>query len=130
METLAVVDSIKRFKIYLTRIHFKIVTDCAVVRSTFTKRDLLSRLARWWVSIQDFDFDIEHRSGETMKHVDALSRNVCVTKLQILTIADGVLTIQIQDEALCTIAKKLNAENCDKSLKQNYSLRIMMRSVT
>lgn len=34
LETLAVVESIKRFRIYLHGTHFKIVTDCSAVRST------------------------------------------------------------------------------------------------
>lgn len=31
-------------------------------------------IARWWLAIQDFDFDIEYRPGTKMTHVDALSR--------------------------------------------------------
>nr|CAI5855337.1 unnamed protein product [Callosobruchus analis] len=64
LETLAIVESIKRFRIYLTGFHFAIITDCAAVRSTFSKRDLLPRVARWWLAIQDFDFEIKHRPGE------------------------------------------------------------------
>lgn len=63
LETLAVVESIKRFRIYLHGTHFKIVTDCSAVRSTFVKKELVLRIARWWLAIQDYDFEIEHRPG-------------------------------------------------------------------
>ncbi|CAK1604134.1 unnamed protein product [Parnassius mnemosyne] len=73
LETLAVVESLKRFRIYLTGIPVKIVTDCAALRTTLVKKDLIPRIARWWLTIQDFDLEIEYRPGERMKHVDALS---------------------------------------------------------
>lgn len=47
LETLAVVESLKRFEIYISGINFKVVTDCSAVRSTLTKRDLVPRVARW-----------------------------------------------------------------------------------
>lgn len=63
LETLAILEAIKPFRVYLTGIHFKVVTDCSAVRLTFGKKDLLPRVARWWLLIQDFDFEIEHRPG-------------------------------------------------------------------
>jgi len=36
------------------------------------------RIARWWLQIMDYDIEVEHRSGEEMSHVDALSRNLNV----------------------------------------------------
>jgi hypothetical protein len=116
LETLAVVESIKRFRVYLTGIHFIIVTDCSAVRSTFTKMDLLPRIARWWLSVQDFDFIIQHRPGDKMKHVDALSRNV----LPISHTDDWILCIQMQDPSLKLIIDKLNSDNCNKDIKNNY----------
>lgn len=53
---------------------FKIVTDCNALRTTLTKRDLIRRIARWWVRLQEYDCNIEYRAGVRMAHVDALSR--------------------------------------------------------
>lgn len=40
-----------------------------------SKKDINPRIARWALFLQDFDYQIEHRPGTRMQHVDALSRN-------------------------------------------------------
>ncbi|GFU31762.1 hypothetical protein TNCV_1176311 [Trichonephila clavipes] len=44
-----------------------------------SKKDLNTRIARWALNLQDYDYTILHRSGSQMAHVDALSR------IQVLT---------------------------------------------
>lgn len=39
------------------------------------KKDLPSRVARWWMYLQSFNFTIEYRKGKYIQHVDYLSRN-------------------------------------------------------
>lgn len=75
LETMAVVESLKQFRIYLIGIEFKVITDCNAIRSTLSKRDLIPRIARWWLSIQEYTFTVEYRPGHKMLHADALSRN-------------------------------------------------------
>ena len=75
LETLAVVSSLHRFRVFLIGIHFKILTDCSALRSTFAKRDLAPRIGRWWIQLQEYDCTIEHRSGSKVSHADALSQN-------------------------------------------------------
>lgn len=75
LETLAVICSLRKFRVSLLGKEFKIVTDCSALRSTFSKRDLIPRIARWWLQLQEFDCSIEYRAGSRMAHVDALSRN-------------------------------------------------------
>lgn len=110
LETLAIVEAIKRFRVYLTGIHFKVVTDCSAVRLTFGKKDLLPRVARWWLLIQDFDFEIEHRPGSKMTHVDALSRNIGTPDDNVsilkINIDDWICSIQSQDDEILSIKKK------------------------
>ncbi|XP_022830950.1 uncharacterized protein LOC111359588 [Spodoptera litura] len=74
LETLAVIASLNRFRVYLLGLKFKIVTDCNALRTTMTKRDLIPRIGRWWVQFQEYDCEIEYRAGAKMSHVDALSR--------------------------------------------------------
>ncbi|KAL4090673.1 hypothetical protein QTP88_025467 [Uroleucon formosanum] len=74
LECLAVVYSIKRFHIYLAGIHFKIITDCNSFRSTLDKQNINPRISRWVLFLQNYDFEISHRPGTKMGHVDALSR--------------------------------------------------------
>jgi hypothetical protein len=75
LETLAVVYALKHFRHYFIGVPFKLVTDCNSLKSSQHKRDLLPRVSRWWVYLQDFDFVIEHRAGTHMGSVDYLSRN-------------------------------------------------------
>lgn len=75
LETLAVIASLCRFRVYLLGVRFKIITDCNALRATLIKRDLIPRVARWWIQLQEYDCEIEYRPGSRMAHVDALSGN-------------------------------------------------------
>lgn len=59
---------------YLQGIKFKILTDCDSFRLTLMKRDIVPRIMRWCLYLQNYEYTIEHRSNANMKHVDALSR--------------------------------------------------------
>lgn len=82
LEILAIVEAIRKFRVYLLGIRFKIVTDCSALTMTLKKKDLPPRVARWALILEEYDYMIEHRPGTRMKHADALSRypikNVCV----------------------------------------------------
>ncbi|EFA05054.2 Retrovirus-related Pol polyprotein from transposon 297-like Protein [Tribolium castaneum] len=89
LETLAIVEAVEHFRVYLYGVHFTVFTDCNSVRATALKKNLHRRVAHWWMKLQDFDFSIEYRPGKQMAHVDYLSRNpvdeesdlkVCVLK--------------------------------------------------
>jgi hypothetical protein len=115
LETLAVVDSIERFKIYLLGRQFKVFTDCVSVAATFDKKNMVPRIGRWVTSIQHYKCDILHRPGRSMQHVDSLSRKPVgkareteMVDLKILTIQinnqDWLITMQQQDHKLKTIS--------------------------
>ncbi|XP_064479068.1 uncharacterized protein LOC135392282 [Ornithodoros turicata] len=75
LETLAIVWALEKFRVYVLGIKFTVVTDCNAVRCTMTKRSLLPRIGRWWLRLQEFKFDTEHRPGSSLAHADALSRS-------------------------------------------------------
>ncbi|XP_011858346.1 PREDICTED: uncharacterized protein LOC105555908, partial [Vollenhovia emeryi] len=75
LEVLAIVKALRKFRVYLLGIDFKIVTDCRAFTQTMSKRDLCVRVARWALMLEEFRYEIEHRPGKSMSHVDALSRN-------------------------------------------------------
>lgn len=75
LETLAVVKSIQHFHYYLQGYPFKVVTDCASLKASQSKKDLIPRVQRWWTFLQSYDFTIEYRKASRMNHVDFLSRN-------------------------------------------------------
>ncbi|GFS58946.1 hypothetical protein TNCV_68731 [Trichonephila clavipes] len=74
LEVLAVVEALKRFRIYVLGTSFKIITDCDTLVKTLSKKELNPRIARWALYLQEFNYTIEHRTGSKMAHVDALSR--------------------------------------------------------
>lgn len=75
LEVLAIITALKKFRVYLYGIQFKIITDCAAFQMTMSKKELTTRIARWALFLEDYRYTIEHRAGTRMKHVDALSRN-------------------------------------------------------
>jgi transposase InsO family protein len=134
LETLAVVCSLKKFRIYLLGLDFKVVTDCGALRTTLTKRDLVPRIARWWLDITEFTFEIEHRPGTRMAHVDALSRNTTQetgnfdnSTMTVYNISkeNWLLTLQIADPDISRIYKILKPETNDeiKDIKENYIIK-------
>lgn len=74
LEALAIIEGVKKFRTYLYGIKFKIITDCKAFEMTLKKKDLCTRVARWVLLLQEYDYEISHRSGSQMRHVDALSR--------------------------------------------------------
>lgn len=79
LESLAVVESVKKFRCYLLGQRFKIVTDCIAFKQSLLKKNPNARTSRWLDVLAEFEYAVEHRSAERMRHVDALSRaNVMV----------------------------------------------------
>ncbi|GFX82763.1 retrovirus-related Pol polyprotein from transposon 17.6 [Trichonephila clavipes] len=74
LEVLAVVEALRKFRIYVLGTSFKIITDCDALVKTLSKKELNPRIARWALYLQEFNYTIEHRTGSKMAHVDALSR--------------------------------------------------------
>ena len=53
------------------------------------KKDLTTRVARWALLLEEYDYEIEHQRGNRMSHVDALGRYP-----QVLTITEEDRFIQ------------------------------------
>lgn len=131
LETMAVVASLKKFRIYLIGLQFKVLTDCNALRATLCKRDLIPRIARWWLQLQEFDFTVEFRPGQAMKHADALSRNPVLNDPQPETIEimnirteDWLHTVQMTDPKLKHIREILETKETDiKEITNNYAIR-------
>lgn len=123
LETMAVVFALRHFRVYLLGRHFTIFTDCAAVRATAVKKDLVPRVARWWLEIQEFTFDIEYKPGSKMNHVDYLSRHPVVDSELVaniinLTESEWVIAVQNTDEQIQNIIKIL--QGTKNSLNKNY----------
>lgn len=75
---LALINSIKRFCVYLLGIHFKIITNYKIITLTLQRKDINPHIARWVMFLQNYSYEIEYspRSLYNMLNqyiVDALS---------------------------------------------------------
>ena len=73
-ELLAIVWSVKHFRPYLFGRKFKLVTDHRPLTWLFSIKDPGSRLARWRLKLEEYDYEIIYKPGKINKNADALSR--------------------------------------------------------
>lgn len=78
-EALAIVFALRKFYKYIYGKKFKIETDAQCLRDLFNPKKGISpvaaaRLQRWAIYLSMYDYEIKHKSGTRMGHVDALSR--------------------------------------------------------
>ena len=74
-ECLAIIWAVKRFRPYLFGRKFTIVTDHCGLTYLMTAKDLANRLARWSLTLMDYQFDIQYNKGKLHTDADFLSRN-------------------------------------------------------
>ena len=68
--------AVKHFHCYLYGRRFQVITDHRPLKWLMSVKDPTSRLARWNLKLQAYDFEIIHNPGKQQTHVDALSRIV------------------------------------------------------
>ena len=81
-ELLGVVEAIRQFRPYLWGRRFRVVTDHAALKWLHTMNGTQeggpqSRLTRWVIKLQEYNFYVEHKPGKTHVDCDAISRLVC-----------------------------------------------------
>lgn len=73
-EMLAIVRAIEYFRVYLLHRRFRLITDhnpLVYIRSSVPQN---SRLMRWRLSLEEYDFYIQHQAGKLNQTADFLSR--------------------------------------------------------
>lgn len=98
LEVLAIVKALEKYRHYLLGVKFKVFTDCEAFKKTMDKVNVVAKVARWMMAMQEFDFEVEHRTNAQMRHVDALSR---------------VNTIISSDDNLCVKVRKMQQKDDD-----------------
>ncbi len=75
-ECLGLIWGIHHFRSYLLHTKFLAHTDHQALEYVKTYKDLNSRMGRWYMTLQEYDFDVKHKPGKLIPHADALSRSV------------------------------------------------------
>lgn len=123
LETLAIVCSLRKFRVYLLGINDKIVTDCHALRTTLVKRDLVPRIARWWLQISEFTFEIEYRPGRN-SNLSEPSEDSNITVYNIEK-EHWFLSLQMADPDVSRILKILRPNNNEeiKDIKKHFVIK-------
>ncbi|XP_073699461.1 uncharacterized protein [Garra rufa] len=74
-EALAIKWAVLELKYYLLGRHFTLFTDHAPLQWMARAKDTNARVTRWFLSLQDFHFDVRHRAGTSNTNADGLSRS-------------------------------------------------------
>lgn len=109
LETLATVKAVERFHVYLQGISFRVITDCNSLVLVMKKININPRIARWSLTLQNYKFELVHRSSGKMTHVDCLSRYVA--SINLITIEDEVMYRQLTDPKIKELAEELESKD-------------------
>lgn len=118
LETLAIIYALRRFRVYLEGIPFRIVTDCNSLTLTLSKRTVNHRIYRWALELENYNYTIHHRIGSSMGHVDALSRCDIVCFLRAQDVDFQLQATQARDPIIVELRSSL--ENCEQ---ERFELR-------
>lgn len=135
-ECLGFVYAVSQFRHFIWGKPFKIVTDHHALCWLHKNRDASGRLVRWAIKLQDYTYEIVHKSGKRHADADSLSRNPVddptledqhVDEIPILMLqAEKIAEFQTRDPKLNKLIDAINnPENADaKIVKQSRSFFI------
>ena len=73
LEMLAVVTFMRHFRHYLLGRHFVLRTDHSSLKWLHSFKEPEGQIARWLESVQEFNFEVQHRKGTLHSNADSLS---------------------------------------------------------
>ncbi|GFV83061.1 transposon Tf2-9 polyprotein [Trichonephila clavipes] len=87
------------------------------ISEDYAKKELITRIARWALQLEEFDYEIEHRAGSRMKHVDALSR------YPVMMVCNDTLTSKLknaqeEDDNIQTLKSLLEKQESEEFLSE------------
>ncbi|GIX81280.1 reverse transcriptase [Caerostris darwini] len=121
LEVLAVVEALKNSVFIYWVINLKLSPIAQHSRKPWEKKDLVTRVARWVLLLEEFDYEITHRPGDRMKHVDALSRYP-VMMIVDDTIKARLKKAQLEDKNICSLKQLLNSNESQEYFTRNEIL--------
>ncbi|GFW08421.1 hypothetical protein TNCV_1657351 [Trichonephila clavipes] len=121
LEVLAIIEALKKFRSYLLGTKFKMITDCDAFQKTMHKKDLPAKIARWALMLEEFDYEVCHRPGRQMKHVDALSRYP-IMMISSHDITQKIKEAQNKDEFISQLKSTIKITPSDEYFLKNEIL--------
>ncbi|GFX51486.1 uncharacterized protein TNCV_3104191 [Trichonephila clavipes] len=93
------------------------------------KKDLPAKIARWALMLEEFDYEVCHRPGRRMKHVDALSRYP-IMMISSHDITQKIKEAQNKDELISQIKSAIKIKHLfeDKLSEQLINKRETLRN--
>lgn len=101
LELLAVIWATRQFRCYLLGREFKLVTDHSALRWMLSLKEPSSRLMRWTLRLQEFNYEVEHKAGRRHTNADALSRAVRGVQVKTPGFNESELQIAQRDDPWC-----------------------------
>ncbi|KAG5895736.1 hypothetical protein JTB14_025682 [Gonioctena quinquepunctata] len=86
-EMLAIAWATKYFRPYLFGRTFKILSDYRPFQWLFSLKDANSKLVRWRLKLEEFDYEVVYKKGKANTNADALSRVEINTKEALASIS-------------------------------------------
>ncbi|GFU71215.1 hypothetical protein TNCV_2673791 [Trichonephila clavipes] len=86
--------------------------------TTCRRRQIQQKKTRWALQLEEFDYEIEHRAGSRMKHVDALSR------YPVMMVCNDTLTSKLkkaqeEDDNIQTLKSLLEKQESEEFFERN-----------
>lgn len=119
-ELLSIVENTKHFRPYLYGRHFKIETDHKPLVWLMSLKDPNSRLVKWRLRLEEFDYEVIYKRGRDNYVADALSRIEINTK-DVQLGDDEIDLISILPQ--CDTDDELSPEDADEILNQQNPLK-------
>ncbi len=132
-EILAVIYCLEHFRDMILGYKIRVWTDHTLIQNLFKHKNLRGRLARWFVTLHNYEIEFEYIPGKKNTAADALSRNIVshgevnsvVCSIQELTTLDNELvnSEQRKDDTWKKIIRQLEGKNKVKhrSYRRNIS---------
>jgi transposase InsO family protein len=104
LECMAVVNAIEYFRIYLEGTHLTVVTDHSALQWLLKFSNTKRRLFRWSKDLSIYDFNVIHRAGKNMEHVNDLSRAPVNSQIRsasdinLLVSSDNLIKAQLRSD--------------------------------
>lgn len=112
-ELVAIVWAVKYFRPYIYGRQFSIMTDHKPLLYLFSMKDPSSRLLKFRLALEEFNFKILYIKGKDNSVADALSR-ICITSDTLKTMNEEVVNVLTRAQRRC-MNDKPDLETCSKS---------------